>query len=154
MNFDLSRYHEAQKNVYRNALEEIRSGKKKSHWMWFIFPQLKGLGRSSTANYYGIQNEEEARAYLNDVVLGRRLIEISRAMLEVNGKDANHILGSPDDLKLRSSMTLFSLLRDTDPVFQHVLDKYFAGKKDPMTIALLTEKSFLKKNLRRDRKNS
>lgn len=140
MNFDLSRYYEAQRNNYQIALEEIRSGKKRSHWMWFIFPQLKGLGRSGMADFYGIQNREEARAYLNDAVLGKRLIEISDAFLQLNGKDANQILGSPDDLKLRSSMTLFSLLENTDRVFQLVLDKYFGGKKDPMTIALLKEK--------------
>lgn len=140
MNFDLSRYHEAQRNNYQIALEEIRSGKKRSHWMWFIFPQLKGLGRSGMADFYGIQNREEARAYLNDAVLGKRLIEISDAFLQLNGKDANQVLGSPDDLKLRSSMTLFSLLENTDRVFQLVLDKYFGGKKDPMTIALLKEK--------------
>ncbi|RCR67478.1 DUF1810 domain-containing protein [Larkinella punicea] len=134
---NLKRFLDAQQPVYFQALSEIKNGRKQSHWMWFIFPQLAGLGFSEMARFYAIHNLEEARAYLEHPVLGDRLLEISNALLGVVGKTANQILGSPDDLKLRSSMTLFSLPKNTNPVFQAVLDKYFDGLMDLRTIELV-----------------
>lgn len=131
---ELERFIEAQLNCYTQALAEIQNGRKQSHWMWFIFPQLKGLGRSDTANYYGINNVDEAAAYLQHPVLGPRLIEISRAVLEVQGHTVADIFGYPDDLKLFSSMTLFSMADAADPVFEQVLTKYFKGSRDQMTL--------------------
>lgn len=133
----LERFIDAQQIDYPRALAEIRQGRKQSHWMWYIFPQLAGLGLSETARFYGLRDLAEARAYLAHPVLGPRLIEISTALLTVEGKTARQILGSPDDLKLRSSMTLFGLLKDTDPVFQAVLDKYYDGLPDNRTLALV-----------------
>ncbi len=137
MHFDLSRFHDAQKGIFETALEEIKNGRKRSHWMWFIFPQLSGLGRSDTARYYSIKNFNEAEAFLRDPVLGKRLIEISTALLKLNGKTPNEIFGFPDDAKLHSSMTLFSLVENSDPVFQEVLNKYFQGRPDENTMRLL-----------------
>lgn len=134
---NLSRFLDAQETDYNRALAEIKNGRKQSHWMWYIFPQISGLGFSETARFYAIDDLEEARLYLDHPVLGKRLIDISRALLQIEGKTANQILGSPDDLKLRSSMTLFSLLENADPVFQTVLDKYFAGLADQRTVALV-----------------
>ncbi|ARK09644.1 DUF1810 domain-containing protein [Fibrivirga algicola] len=136
---DLSRFVDAQANNYADALAEIRNGRKTSHWMWYVFPQLTGLGFSSTARFYGLNTLHEAVDYLNHPVLGPRLIDIATAMVHVDGKTANQILGSPDDMKLRSSMTLFSLVPNTNPVFQAVLDKYYNGAPDPKTLALLGE---------------
>lgn len=134
----LERFSAAQDDgVYDQALSEIKCGKKESHWMRFIFPQLKGLGHSSTAEYYGINGLDEVRQYLEDPVLGPRLIEISRALLELEGSDANAVFGYPDDFKLHSSMTLFSQVKGTDEVFNEVLQKYFAGKPDRKTLASL-----------------
>lgn len=107
--------------------------------MWYIFPQLEELGISSRAKYYGIKNKAEAQSYLKHVVLGTRLIELSSILLELNSDDATEIMGKPDDLKLRSCMTLFSKLTDTDPVFQKVLNKFFHGEGDPITLALLNK---------------
>lgn len=135
--YDLKRFLDAQQSVYPRALAEIKNGHKQSHWMWYIFPQLLGLGYSETARFYAIHNLEEARAYLEHPVLGSRLIEISNALLGIVGKTASQILGSPDDLKLRSSMTLFRLVNNTDPVFQAVLDQYFTGQVDQRTIELV-----------------
>ncbi len=136
---DLDRFITAQKDVYPHALSEIRKGRKTSHWMWFIFPQLKGLVQSSNAVYYGITDLAEATAYLRHPVLGPRLIEISRALLLLAVNNATTVMGSPDDLKLCSSMTLFAHVKQTEPVFSQVLEKYFHGKEDPRTIALLTQ---------------
>lgn len=133
----LSRFEAIQADVYQNALREIKAGKKTSHWMWFIFPQIQGLGSSDMAKYYAIQNKSEAEHYLSDAVLGKRLVEISRELLKLPTGTAEEIFGYTDSLKLRSSMTLFSLLDKTDPVFQQVLDKYFGGRPDAKTIALL-----------------
>jgi uncharacterized protein (DUF1810 family) len=135
---DLNRFLEAQRETYDRALAEIKRGHKQSHWMWYIFPQLADLGLSSTAKFYGIKDVTEASAYLAHPVLGQRLIDISTAMLQVEGKTANQILGSPDDLKLRSSMTLFSLVQPTNPVFQAVLDKYYGGELDEKTMELVS----------------
>ncbi|GAB3991907.1 DUF1810 domain-containing protein [Spirosoma daeguense] len=134
---DLNRFLEAQVNDYERALAEIRNGHKQSHWMWYIFPQISGLGYSETAKFYSIANIQEANDYLAHPTLGSRLIEISQALLRIDGKSANQILGSPDDMKLRYSMTLFSLLNNTDPVFQAVLAKFFAGQPDPKTLSLV-----------------
>lgn len=134
---DLQKFLDAQQSAYDAALTEIKNGRKRGHWMWYIFPQIKGLGLSNTANYFAIENRDQAKRYLEHPVLGKRLVEISGAMLAVEGKSAYQILGSPDDLKLRSSMTLFSLLPETDPVFQAVLDKYYEGKADWRTLALV-----------------
>ena len=109
MAYDLSRFHKAQQGSYETALAEIRSGRKCSHWIWYIFPQIQGLGFSSTAQYYAIENLEEAKAYLADPVLRERLLEISNALLALDSCDPSEVMGYPDDLKLRSSMTLFSL---------------------------------------------
>ncbi|MHC2991027.1 calpastatin [Pontibacter sp. HJ8] len=136
---NLQRFIDAQAGSFQQALTEIRSGRKQSHWMWFIFPQLQGLGYSETARYYAIRDLEEAALYLQHPVLGQRLIEISKALLHLEGKTANQILGSPDDLKLKSSMTLFGSLENADPVFQAVLDKYFKGSKDDKTLQLLSK---------------
>ena len=130
---------DAQENDYPIALTEIKSGKKQSHWMWYIFPQLKGLGYSTTSIYYAIESKEEAEAFLNHPVLGSRLIEICNELLKLESSDANQIFGSPDDKKLKSSMTLFSSLQNTNQVFQLVLQKFFQGKKDRKTLQLLSE---------------
>jgi uncharacterized protein (DUF1810 family) len=134
---DLKRFLEAQENDFETALAEIRRGRKQSHWMWYIFPQIAGLGFSPTSKFYAIKDRAEAEFYLSHPVLGARLIEISEALLEIDGKTANQIFGSPDDVKLKSSMTLFGALDDTNPVFQRVLDKYFNGEKDGRTLQLI-----------------
>ena len=131
---DLKRFLEAQENDYETALAEIKRGRKQSHWMWYIFPQIAGLGFSSTSKFYVIKDRAEAESYLAHPILGKRLIEISNALLEVEGKTANQIFGSPDDVKLKSSMTLFGALENTNPVFRKVLDKYFNGAKDQRTL--------------------
>lgn len=131
---DLQRFLDAQERDYQTALTEIENGRKQSHWMWYIFPQIDGLGFSSAAKFYAIRDLDEAKSYFEHPVLGQRLIEISQAMLAVEGKTANRILGSPDDMKLKSSMTLFGALENTNPVFQKVLDKYFGGAKDQRTL--------------------
>ena len=134
---DLGRFLEAQARDYPQALSEIRAGKKRSHWMWYIFPKLVGLGRSEMARRYGIKDMAEATAYLSHPLLRGRMIEICKALLSLPGDNATHVMGSPDDLKLRSSMTLFSMVPHTDPVFNRVLSKYFGGEKDEATIGLL-----------------
>ena len=134
---DLDKFLNAQNRDYTNALAEIRRGRKQGHWIWYVFPQIAGLGMSSTSVFYAIQSLEQADRYLRHPVLGKRLIEISNAVLSIEGKNANQIMGSPDDLKLRSSMSLFNLVNDTDPVFQAVLDKYFKGVPDEKTLAIV-----------------
>lgn len=134
---NLKRFLNAQAADYETALREIRAGRKKSHWIWYIFPQLKELGRSSTAREYGIRDLDEARAYLADPVLCSRLLEISGALLDLPGSDPRAVMGYPDDLKLRSSMTLFAAADPEQKVFQQVLDKYYNGIPDPLTLELL-----------------
>lgn len=134
---NLNRFLAAQDGDYTRALSEIKRGKKQSHWMWYIFPQIAGLGFSETARFYAIKDLTEASAYLQHLILGPRLIEISTALLQIEGKTANQILGSPDDLKLRSSMTLFNLVANAGPVFQAVLTKYFDGTPDQKTLSLV-----------------
>lgn len=137
MDYNLDRFLDAQAQAYARALSEIKTGRKTSHWMWFIFPQIKGLGQSDIAKHYSIKNLDEATAYLNHPVLGKRLLEISNVLLEINGKTANQIFGNPDDLKLRSSMTLFANVKNTNPVFDEVLDKYFNAQPDKLTLQIL-----------------
>ncbi|QDK77795.1 DUF1810 domain-containing protein [Spirosoma sp. KCTC 42546] len=137
----LKRFLDAQDTNYSRALAEIRNGRKQTHWMWYIFPQIAGLGVSETARFYAINDIQEARDYLEHPILGNRLVEIANAMLQIEGKSANQILGNPDDLKLHSSMTLFSLLDQTDPVFQAVLGKYFNGIPDQRTLAIVKNSS-------------
>lgn len=137
MTYDLGRFKAAQEWDYQQALSEIRAGRKRSHWIWYIFPQLQGLGRSSMCARYGIKGMGEAEAYLSDEVLRARLIEISQALLELNAQDPVAVMGHIDALKLRSCMTLFSLARNTDPVFQAVLNRYYGGEPDKRTIELL-----------------
>ena len=132
--FNLSRFVSAQEHIFDVALSELRRGRKESHWMWFIFPQLDGLGSSSTARKYAIRSLDEARSYLSHPILGPRLLKCCRAILSVQGKSAANIMGYPDDIKLRSSMTLFSLVAVSDSEFKEVIEKYFAGQKDPRTL--------------------
>ena len=136
MPYDLSRFHKAQKGTYETALAEIRAGRKRSHWIWYIFPQIQGLGYSSTAQYYALEDLNEAKAYLADPVLRERLLEISNALLALDSCDASEVMGYPDDLKLRSSMTLFSLADPECTVFRDVLEKFYDGREDSRTIAL------------------
>jgi uncharacterized protein (DUF1810 family) len=126
----------AQDRVYADVLAELAAGEKTSHWMWFIFPQLTALGRSDTARRFGIGGLDEARAYLLHPVVGARLIECSEAVLRIEGRSAHGIFGSPDDLKLCSSMTLFARAGTGEP-FRSVLAKYYGGAEDPLTVALL-----------------
>jgi uncharacterized protein (DUF1810 family) len=137
MSINLSRFIEAQEKSYFIALEEIKRGRKRSHWMWYIFPQLKGLGYSSTSKYYGIENMEEATEYLNHPIVGIRLIEICEELLKLDTNDAYSIFGSPDYMKLKSSVTLFSQVENANPVFVSVLNKFFDGKSDDKTLNLL-----------------
>ncbi|GAB2791292.1 DUF1810 domain-containing protein [Rhabdobacter roseus] len=134
---ELERFLTGQENVYPVALQEIKNGRKRSHWMWFVFPQVVGLGQTETSRYYGIQSREEALRYLHHPVLGKRLVEISEALLTVENKTASAIFGYPDDLKLKSSMTLFSAVSEEGSVFQRVLDRYFAGEEDDKTKQIL-----------------
>jgi uncharacterized protein (DUF1810 family) len=134
---DLDRFVSAQASIYNQALAEIRSGQKRTHWIWFIFPQIEGLGHSSTSMHYAIRSLEEARAYLQHPLLGPRLIECSEAVLAVQGRTASDILSYPDDLKLRSSMTLFERVAEPGSVFGRVLDRYFQGSRDERTLQLL-----------------
>lgn len=137
MESDLNKFLTAQERDYEGALAEITRGRKQGHWIWYVFPQITGLGMSSTSVHYAIGDLEQANRYFQHPVLGKRLIEISKAILAVDGKTANQIMGAPDDLKLRSSMTLFSMVKNADPVFQEVLNKYFDGKPDRKTIEIL-----------------
>ncbi|MEO6522767.1 MAG: DUF1810 domain-containing protein [Mucilaginibacter sp.] len=130
---DLSRFLTAQEKDYDIALAEIRSGRKRSHWMWYIFPQIAGLGLSETSKFYAIKNRAEAEAYLQHPVLGKRLIQISEALLALEDNNATHIFGTPDDLKLKSSMTLFAAIPTADPVFGQVLNKFYNGIPDMET---------------------
>lgn len=135
----LQRFIDAQSESYARALEEIKSGRKRSHWMWFIFPQLKGLGRSSASMFYGINGLDEAREYLAHPILGERLREISQVLLQLATNDANAVFGSPDDMKLRSCMTLFDNISPND-IFADVLDKYFDGQRDCRTLSIVRQK--------------
>lgn len=131
--FRLRRFVDAQDAVYDRVLAELRRGEKRTHWMWFIFPQLRGLGSSATAREYAIASREEAAAYLKHPVLGARLTECARIVNAIEGRPVEKIFGSPDDLKFRSSMTLFAAVSADDSEFHRALEKYFGGKPDPLT---------------------
>ena len=135
--FDLGRFVAAQRGVYDDALAEIRAGDKQSHWMWFVFPQLAGLGRTSTAQRYAISGLDEARAYLAHPVLGARLVECAEAAIAVRDASANEIFGSPDDLKLRSSATLFAQVSPAGSPFHRLLARFDGGHPDEATLRLL-----------------
>ena len=138
--YDLKRFIKAQNHSYETALNEIKNGRKQSHWMWYIFPQFKGLGQSATSRQYAIKSKEEAQAFFDHKILGSRLVEITNALLNLEGLKAHAIFGSPDDLKLKSCMTLFAAIQEKNTCFQEVLDKYYAGKPDDKTLKLLKEK--------------
>lgn len=134
---NLARFIKAQDSDYKTALAEIKSGHKRSCWMWYIFPQIQGLGSSGTAMYYAIEDYEEAKAYIENAVTNAHLREISEALLQLESDDATKVMGWPDDLKLRSSMTLFALAAKENEVFRRVLDKFFDGKLDAQTVDIL-----------------
>ena len=139
MEYDLERFKKAQRQDYVTALSEIKNGRKKSHWIWYIFPQLKELGYSSTAKYYGIESRGEAAAYIKDDLLRERLIEISEALMSLESNNPSDVMGYPDDLKLRSCMTLFNIVAPEIDVFGMVLDKFYSGRKDDRTVELLSK---------------
>jgi uncharacterized protein (DUF1810 family) len=134
--FNLDRFMRAQETEYDRAVTELRSGRKYTHWMWFVFPQVEGLGHSLLSYRYAIKGEAEARAYVNHPILGPRLRECAQIVVSTTGRTAHEIFGSPDDMKLRSCATLFARVSD-DPIFQKLLDKYFDGKPDERTLLLL-----------------
>lgn len=135
--YDLSRFLRAQEGVYEKAHMELKSGQKRTHWMWYIFPQVDGLGYSPTARRYAIKSMEEARQYLNHPVLGKRLLECTEAVLSLKGESVSEIFGYPDDMKFKSSMTLFDKLAGPGSVFSTALDKYCRGERDAATLKLL-----------------
>ena len=135
--YDLQRFVLAQDPVFERVLAELRAGMKTSHWMWFIFPQIRGLGRSPVSLEYAIASREEAQSYLQHPILGPRLKECTRLVLEVEGRSVEEIFGSPDDMKFRSSMTLFAQVSPDDDIFQRALQKYFAGVPDRLTFERL-----------------
>lgn len=137
---DLSRFREAQDHVYRRALAELRAGRKESHWMWFVFPQIEGLGMSAMSQRYAIGSAAEARAYLADAVLGARLLECVEAVLSVPQKSAHEIFGSPDDMKFRSSLTLFAAVAADPSPFEAALHRFYGGEPDGRTLALLAQR--------------
>ena len=134
---NLERFIKAQESEFKTALAEIKSGHKRSCWMWYIFPQIQGLGSSGTAMYYAIEDYEEAKAYIENAVTNAHLRESSEALLQLESDDATRVMGWPDDLKLRSSMTLFALAAKENEVFRRVLDKFFDGKLDAQTVDIL-----------------
>lgn len=138
--YHLKRFLDAQNQTYLTALAEIQKGRKETHWMWFIFPQLEGLGQSETAKFYALADLQEAAEFMAHPVLGKHLVQISEALLKTTTASATDLLGYPDDLKLRSSMTLFSNTEKAHPVFTAVLERYFDGKQDERTLKLLLRK--------------
>jgi uncharacterized protein (DUF1810 family) len=135
--FDLARFVEAQTEIYDRSLAELRAGRKRSHWMWFVLPQIADLGRSETARRYSIGSAAEARAYLDHPLLGARLRECVNVLLALQGPTASEIFGYPDDLKLRSCLTLFAAVSEDEAIFENALDRYFAGERDLATLARL-----------------
>jgi uncharacterized protein (DUF1810 family) len=135
--FELERFVSAQTAVIEQVRRELTAGHKRSHWMWFIFPQLRGLGHSATAQRYGISGAQEAQAYLQHPILGRRLVQCTSLVNAATGRSVHEIFGSPDDLKFRSSMTLFSQMPEASAVFGQALEQYFSGVADPQTLQLL-----------------
>jgi len=138
MDENLERFLIAQQTYYRTVLQEIKSGRKRSCWMWFIFPQIVGLCHDETARYYEIKDMDEAKAYMEDYTLSSNLVEISQVLLEADCNDATAVMGWPDDLKLKSSMTFFAMVKPERDVFQKVLDKFFHGERDQRTIEILS----------------
>jgi uncharacterized protein (DUF1810 family) len=137
----LKRFLDAQERDYRTALSEIQNGRKQSHWIWYIFPQIQGLGLSGTSQFYAIANLQEAKDYLANPVLGARLTEICAELLKLDTRNATEVLGRPDDMKVRSSMTLFAEADPANPIFQQVLDTFFHGAKDEKTLEILGRKA-------------
>ena len=135
--FNLKRFIDAQFSTYERALDEIKNGRKTSHWMWFIFPQYHGLGRSPTSIKYAINSKEEAISYLKHPILSPRLIEITKEFLSIENKTANSILGEPDDVKIQSSMTLFDAIQSENDLFDSILEKYFEGNRCRRTLSTL-----------------
>ena len=135
--YDLARFVEAQRDDHDRALAELAGGRKRSHWMWYVFPQIAGLGISATSRRYAVTGRAEAEAYLRHPVLGPRLVEICEAALGVEGRSAGEVFGSPDDMKLRSCATLFAAVAPPGSVFDRVLQKYFRGERDDQTLRLL-----------------
>lgn len=135
--YDLSRFHEAHERDYENALREVKSGQKKTHWMWYIFPQIRGLGKSSTSQFYGITGIDEAKAYLGDSILGEHMKELCESLIAVQTNNATEIFSWPDDKKLKSSMTLFDEADPNNILFKKVLDKFFKGEKDKATLRII-----------------
>ncbi len=135
--YHLQRFVDAQENVYEKAYSEIEQGRKQTHWMWFIFPQISGLGQSQTSIYYAIKNLQEAELYLNHPLLGVRLIRICDVLLQQASNNAHEIFRPPDDKKLFSSMTLFNEVPSADPIFKNILVKYFSGKREVQTLKIL-----------------
>ena len=134
---DLYRFVEAQETSYANALSEIRAGRKRTHWMWYLFPQFEGLGYSPTTRHFSIKSLREAIAYLEHPLLGPRLAECCESLLSLDGRSARQIFGTPDDLKLKSSMTLFALVSREGSLYERVLAKYFDGQRDDSTLELV-----------------
>lgn len=136
-NKELLRFLDAQNKLYLSALSEIKKGKKESPWMWFIFPQIKGLGSCDTSKFYEIKNVDEAIAFLEHPILGKHLLEITAELINTDEKTAEEIFGNPDNEKLQSCMTLFATIQNSEPIFEQVLDKYFEGSTDFHTLQLL-----------------
>ena len=136
--WNLVRFVEAQERVYKSVLEELRRGSKQNHWMWYIFPQLAGLGSSATSRSYSISGLDEARAYIHHALLGTRLIECTQLVLELKGRSTRAVFGSPDYMKFRSCMTLFALADPDTPCFQDAVNRYYSGQVDDRTIAILS----------------
>ena len=135
---ELDRFIRAQEYNYSDALKEIKNGKKTTHWMWYVFPQIKGLGKSDTAKLYAIKDLQEAKDYLNNEILSNRLEQVCKALLDLDCNDVYKIFGSPDDMKLKSSMTLFEIAAPENKIFKRVLDKYFNGERDQKTIEIIS----------------
>lgn len=135
----IERFINAQNKIWPTPLEEIKNGRKHSHWMWFVFPQIAGLGNSETSRYYALPDAKQAQLFLDDLILGSRLIEICTALLYLKTTNALEVFGAPDNLKLQSCMTLFAELPQTNPLFEKVLIKFFQGKKDIKTLNLMSE---------------
>jgi uncharacterized protein (DUF1810 family) len=139
--YGLERFVEAQAETYASALAEVRAGSKRTHWMWFVFPQIEGLGHSMMARHFAIKSLEEARAYLEHPVLGPRIVECAEAVLSIRGRTMSDVFGYPDDLKLRSSMTLFAEAAGSESVFARVVERCFACKADERTLELLGKRT-------------
>ena len=137
MQYDLGRFKKAQEMDYQTALQEVKAGRKRSHWIWYIFPQLKGLGYSRMSEYYGLKDIAEAEAYLDDPLLKSRLLQISKALMDTGKNDPSDVFGYPVYMKVHSCMTLFSIVSQEDSIFRQVLDQFYAGRQDPGTIRIL-----------------